>query len=72
MDSVVSGEGVISGEGVVSGKGGEPGETSGPKSNYVNYDIAQSVLVSSRDAGKEVSPPAVEPEEEAGSKTPTG
>ena len=54
--------------------GGTSGDAGGPKSNYVNFDIAQSVLVSSlEDSGRE-SPVASdrEDEEKEGSKTPTG
>lgn len=47
-------------------------EAAVPKSNYVNFDIAQTVLA--RDAGKE-EPPSEEENEELkrnGSRTPTG
>ena len=56
---------------------GSGGDLIGPKSNYVNFDIAQTVIVSSREAGREESEEPA-PEEEAraeereGSVTPTG
>jgi protein scribble len=53
--------------------GGTSGDAGGPKSNYVNFDIAQSVLVSSMDARGGESPVVSDGEEEEkeGSKTPT-
>ena len=58
--------------GEASGVGAGSGESGGPKSNYVNYDIAQSVLA--RDAGKEEPQSEEENEEHKrnGSRTPTG
>ena len=53
---------------------GTSGDAGGPKSNYVNFDIAQSVLVSSlEDSGRESSAASDrEDDENEGSKTPTG
>ena len=70
-------------------RGGESGVgvPTEAKSNYVNYDIAQTVIVSSREAEKEGGAPVNEdtlgyedrpasersvPEEKDGSRTPTG
>ena len=53
------------------GKEEDGGKTGPQHDNYINYDIAQSLLVGSRDAAKEEE--GVEGREEReGSKTPTG
>ena len=60
------GEGEGEGEGVKEGGG----DADRQKKNYINYDIAQTVLVSSRDAWR--GDHAEEEEEREGSRTPTG
>lgn len=56
------------------GEGGEEGKSgeSGGHKNYINYDIAQTVLGTSRDAERQESHSEGETEEREGSKTPTG
>ena len=61
-------DGEKEGEREREGEGG--GEADRQKKNYINYDIAQTVLVSSRDAGR--GDRAEEEEEREGSRTPTG
>jgi protein scribble len=57
-------------------EGGSP-ESAGPKSNYVNFDIAQTVIVSSREAGQEEEEEKAAANEDfgaedrEGSRTPT-
>lgn len=59
--------------------GGHRTDTTGPKSNYVNFDIAQTVIVSSREAGQEeeeeeraATEEDITAEDRDGSRTPTG
>lgn len=58
-------------EGEEGGAGG-PGEAAGQKNNYINYDIAQTVLGSSKDVMAEWYSEEKKEEEGEGSRTPTG
>lgn len=62
-------------EEAAEGGGRDATSSSGPKSNYVNFDIAQTVIVSTRQAGREESIDPVtadDGEDDDGSRTPTG
>ena len=54
---------------------GSKTDSAGPKSNYVNFDIAQTVIVTSREAGQEeqvATEEDIAAEDREGSRTPTG